>query len=209
MSWRTACFVASSFDLSDWLKLLGLVGAMIALYLVAKKLSGGEEECPSQVETPTSTQPSATQADLDAPSESCTVGEQDGSDQPEKTDEEEVRPKNIVIRDWNFAKFEIQTGPPDLDNFADELLVDLFDRSTGQSWRQTYFVATPAGLETVLDKRHSNFMFLPQTLVMNRYDLNELRQAVLGDLGALEEQRGEVPDDARDSTTAGNDETVH
>jgi hypothetical protein len=108
------------------------------------------------------------------------------------------------IRDWNFVKFEIEAGPPHPDSFVDELLVNLYDKSTGQGWNKSYLVATPAGLEEILRKRKSNFIFLPQTLVMNRYDVNQLRKAVLGDLGAMEEERGDVPRDGTDATAPGH-----
>ena len=81
--------------------------------------------------------------------------------------------------------------------------MSLYDRSTGQAWEQTYLVANPAGLGNMLHKSKSNFMLLPQTIVMNRYDVDQLRNAVLDDLGALEEERGDVPPDASDAAGAG------
>jgi hypothetical protein len=84
--------------------------------------------------------------------------------------------------------------------------VSLSDTSTGHAWNQTYLVATPAGLENTLRKNKSNFMFLPQTIVMNRYNVNQLRKAVLDDLEALEEERGDVPPDASDAATEGQED---
>ena len=200
-----ASFAGSTFDQSDWLKLLGIAGAAVALYLIAKRLGGGDEFCPPPMGTSSSTQVSTSQPELSEPEEKRDV-EEDDADQPDDeeqpTAEEEVQPRNIQITDWNFAKFEIAAGPPDRDSFADELTVNLYDRSTGHPWSQTYFVATPAGIEKMLRKSKSNFVLLPQILVMSRYDVTQLRKAVLSDLGAMEEERGDVPTDASDETAA-------
>jgi len=188
------------------MKLLGIAGAMVALYLVARRLGGGDESFPRPIDTSSSTQISTSQTDLAVPQENWST-EEDGSDEPELDEqpiaaEKEVQSRNIQISDWNFAKFEIETGPPNRDSFADELFVNLYDKSTGHAWEQTYLVATPAGLEKMLHRNKLNFMFLPQTLVMNRYEVNELRKAVLGDLRAMEEERGDVPPDASDPAGA-------
>jgi hypothetical protein len=209
MLFRLACLVASTFDQSDWLKLLGLVSAVVALYLVAKRLGSGDETVPPPIDTPVSTQhPSAygASAEYDASPGSEKKDDSEDPDYEEDplTTEEEMQPRNTEIRDWNFVKFEIEAGPPHPDSFVDELLVNLYDKSTGQGWNKSYLVATPAGLEEILRKRKSNFIFLPQTLVMNRYDVNQLRKAVLGDLGAMEEERGDVPRDGTDATAPGH-----
>ena len=202
MSLGLACFAVSSFDLSDWLKLLGIAGAMGALYLVAKRLGDGGQAVLPPMDTPASTQLSSGHADLAEPQASQESEKEDDSDEPAYQEqptkaEEEDQPRNIQIRDWNFAEFEIEAGPPNRDNFADELSVNLFDNSTGHAWNQIYFVATPAGLETMLRKNKSSFMFVPQTIVMNRYNVNQLRKAVLDDLEAVEEERGDVPSQPR------------
>jgi hypothetical protein len=50
--------IAFTFDQSDWLKLMGIVTAMVALYIIARRLGGGDEailppsEVPAPIETP-------------------------------------------------------------------------------------------------------------------------------------------------------------
>jgi hypothetical protein len=199
--------VTSLFDQSDWLKLLGIAGAMVALYLVAKRLGGGEESYPPPTGTTSSTQIPTSQAEPAEPQESPDDPQEDDSDEPDDVQPiaagEEVQPRNIQITDWNFAKFEVEVGPPNRDSFVGELMVNLLDKSTGQAWQQTYLVATPAGLEKALRKSKLDFEFLPQTLVMNRYDVKQLRKAVLGDIGRIEAARGDVPPDASDAAAAG------
>ena len=201
-----ASFVTSTFDQSDWLKLMGIVGAMVALYLLARMLGGGDDSVTPPVYNSGSTQFSASQTELTVPPETHDA-EEDDLDEPDDKeqptiDAEEVQPRNIQISDWSFAKFEVEAGPPDRDSFADELSVNLYDKSTGHTWNQTYLVATPAGLEKKLRRSKSSFMILPQILVMNRYDVSQLRKAVLGDLGAMEAERGDVPPDAIDAAEA-------
>jgi hypothetical protein len=211
MSLRPTCFVVSIFDQSDWLKLLGIACAMVALYVIARRLGGGNEAAPPPGDITSSTPFSTSRTvptELEGP-QAAEIGDPDQPGYtllPEQEGDEPGQQNTIEIRAWNFATFEIETGPPDRNCFADDLWMDLYDSSTGHGWRQTYFVATPAGLEKMLRDNQSNFMFLPQVLVLNRYDVNELRKAVFDDLRAMEEQRGDVPPDASDATAAGQRE---
>jgi hypothetical protein len=202
MALRLAGFITSTFDQSDWLNLLGIAGAAVALYLVAKRLGGGGESYASPTDSATSTQISTGQTETPRPEESQEFQEQN-SDEPDDEEppggEDDLQPRNIEITDWNFATFEIAAGPPDAHSFAEELWVDLHDKSSGHNWKQTYFVATPAGLQKMLHENKSKFMFLPKVLIMDRYDARELRTAVLEDLAAMEEERGDVPPDASDA----------
>ena len=140
--------------------------------------------------------------------EESPVSEDQNSD--ELDDEEplggegDLQPRNTKITDWSFATFEIAAGPPDRNCFAEELWVDLHDDSSGHNWRQTYFVATPAGLQKTLRESKSKFIFIPKVLVMDRYDAKELRVVLLEDLAAMEEERGDVPLDATDAAEEGS-----
>jgi hypothetical protein len=203
MSLWLAGFAGSSFDQSDWLKLLGVAGAAVALYVIARRLGGSDEPYAPPTDAPSSTQVPTSQTELPEPDERQDAAdddpEQPNNEEQTSAEEEDAQPWNIQIADWSFAKFEISAGPPDRDSFADELTVNLDDKSTGHVWQQTYLVATPAGLEKMLRESKSNFMSLPQVLVMKRYDVTQLRKAVLNDLEAIEEERGDVPPDATDA----------
>ena len=207
MALRLAGFITSTFDQSDWLKLLGIAGAAVALYIVARRLGGDGESYPPPADNAGPTQLSTSQADPSVPGESQEFEKQNSN---EPTDEEppggedDLQPHNIQITDWSFATFEVATGPPDGNCFAEELWVDLHDNSSGHNWKQTYFVATPAGLQQTLHENKSKFLFVPKVLIMDRYDAKELRTAVLQDLAAMEEERGDVPPDASDAAEDGN-----
>jgi hypothetical protein len=199
MSVGLAGFVVSSFDQSDWLKLLGIVGAMVALYVVAKRLGGGDETIPHPNEIlPVESQTTRTIE----PPEGGYPEVEDLSKvdfEPEvKADLEKPQPRNIRIIDWNFEHFDISTGPPDPASFADDLWLELYDSSTRHAWKQIRFVASPAGLEKMLHNQKLSSMTIPQTIVVPRYDLKEIRAAILDDLGAIEATRGDVPSDTGD-----------
>ncbi len=205
MSLCLASVVVSTFDQSDWLKLLGIVGAMVALYVVAKRLGGGDEAIPPPREIP---DPIQLQTETMEPPEGGYPEVEDLSKvelEPEvEADLEKPQPRNIRITNWNFEHFEISTGPHDPDSFADDLWLELYDSSTGHAWKQIRFVATPAGLEKMLRKDKLSSMTIPQTIVVLRYDLKEIRAAILDDVGATEAIRGDVPPDAGDDAAPGD-----
>jgi len=194
----------SAFDQSDWLKLLGIAGAAVALYVVAKRIGGGDQSYPPPTDPVSSAHITTPQAKPAAPDESQETADDD-SDMPAYEERptsagNEVQAKHFQITAWNFVTFDIETGPPDPDCFADELLMTMYDKSTRHAWRHSYFVATPAGLEKILRKKKWVSMFLPQVLVMTRYDAKELRAAMLDDVGTMEMQRGDVrPDNTEDT----------
>jgi hypothetical protein len=65
-------------------------------------------------------------------------------------------------------------------------------------------VATPAGLEKMLRKEKLSSMTIPQIIVVARYDLKEIRAAILDDLGATEALRGDVPPETGDDAAPGD-----
>jgi hypothetical protein len=187
------------FDRSDLLKLLGIIAAAVALYLLAKRFGGGGEAI-----SPTEQFAQAASEAQPPPKKPELIGAiEETEPEPDQPDyvlpAEDLATKrrmNIQIRDWNFAKFDLATGPPDPNSFADELHMDLYDPTTGRRRMQTYFVASPAGLDQMLLDNKWSSMFTPQILILKRYSLDELRAALLEEIGAVEIQRGEVtPED--------------
>ncbi len=179
-----------ALDAMDLLKLLGIVAAAVALFLLAKRVGRGGETIGTLHPAPVP-EPEPEVALKEEP-------EGPDPDQPgysPETDVDEVPgrpPEHIRIENWNFSKFDLVPGPPDRNAFADELNMQLYDPSTGRRWMQTYFVATPDGLNQMLRDHQWNYMFVPQILVLDRYDVGQLRSAMLEELGAAEAERGEV-----------------
>jgi hypothetical protein len=85
----------------------------------------------------------------------------------------------IQILRFYFLKFDALSGPPDPDSFADELIVRLYDGETEDRWEQYYFVATPKGLQDVLKTKTWSYLHAESVIVVNGYDLETIRQAVV------------------------------
>jgi len=187
MSLCLVCALAFQFDQSDWLKLIGIAGAMLVLYVLARKLSGGGEAMPPASENPVSigTRPAQT-VEPPAQEEADEDDSDEFDDEADEDPEAEASKLPFQISKWRFEHFDISTGPPDPDCFADQLWVDMFDPSTGKNFAQVLLVATPAGLEKMLLESKSGFVPLPQALLIRRYDEEKCREAVLEQTGAID-----------------------
>ena len=86
---------------------------------------------------------------------------------------------NLRIRKLYFDKADAVPGPDDPEVFADELHVELYDPESGHAWWQSYFVATPQGLAKVLHEKSWRYLHAPQILAFPRYNLEEIRRAVV------------------------------
>jgi hypothetical protein len=85
----------------------------------------------------------------------------------------------IQIKKFFFKKADAIPGPDDVDAFADELYVQLYDPDTDHGWWQSYFVATPEGLSEILRHKSWKYLYAPEMIVVPRYDLEEIRRAVV------------------------------
>jgi hypothetical protein len=85
----------------------------------------------------------------------------------------------IQIKKFFFKKADAIPGPDDLESFADELYVQLYDPDTDHGWWQSYFVATPQGLSEILRQKSWKYLYAPEMIVVPRYDLEEIRRAVV------------------------------
>ena len=87
--------------------------------------------------------------------------------------------RNIRIRKFYFKKADAIPGPDDPEVFADELNIELYDPDSGHAWWQSYFVATPQGLARLLREKSWRYLHAPEILVFPRYNLEEIRRAVV------------------------------
>jgi hypothetical protein len=86
---------------------------------------------------------------------------------------------NLRIRKLYFKKADAIPGPDDPEIFADELNIELYDPESGHAWWQSYFVATPQGLAKHLREKSWRYLYAPEILVFPRYNLEEIRRAVV------------------------------
>lgn len=93
----------------------------------------------------------------------------------------------VRVRNLYFATFDLQPGPPNPASFCDELFVDLENRDTGYQWRQSFQVATPAGIADQLREHGWGQAYFEWLLVVQKYDLVEIWRAITDKIA--EEQR--------------------
>jgi hypothetical protein len=96
----------------------------------------------------------------------------------------------IRIKRLFFDKTDVHPGPDDPEVFAEELHVELYDPDSDHSWWHSYFVATPQGLAKILREKHWRYLHAPQVLVFPRFDLEEIRRAVVNRIVADNELFG-------------------
>jgi hypothetical protein len=94
---------------------------------------------------------------------------------------------NLRIRKFYFKKADAIPGPDDPEVFADELNIELYDPDSGHAWWQSYFVATPQGLAKHLREKSWRYLYAPEILVFPRYNLEEIRRAVVSRISAENE----------------------
>lgn len=95
-------------------------------------------------------------------------------------DEEVLRPVRII--QMYFSKFDFNPGPADPQCFADELFVKLYDENTGYDWTQSFYVATPQGLDEMLQRENWDYAYTDRVFFVRRYDPKVVRQAVVEQL---------------------------
>jgi hypothetical protein len=91
------------------------------------------------------------------------------------------------IRKFYFKKADAIPGPDDPEVFADELNIEVYDPDSGHAWWQSYFVATPQGLAKLLREKSWRYLHAPEILVFPRYNLEEIRRAVVSRIMADQE----------------------
>jgi hypothetical protein len=85
----------------------------------------------------------------------------------------------IRIKKFFFKRVDAIPGPEEPEVFADDLNVELYDPDSGHTWWQSYLVATPQGLAKLLRDKSWKYLHAPEILVLPRYDLEEIRRAVV------------------------------
>jgi len=93
----------------------------------------------------------------------------------------------VRVTQFNFAHFDAVPGPPDPDSFADELIVELYDSVSDFRWTSTYVVASPAGIRKLMDEERWSFFHGTEVFIVRRYDLQMIREAVLGRIQEIQD----------------------
>jgi len=86
---------------------------------------------------------------------------------------------NLAIATYNFLGFDSEVGPRDRDCFYDEIMVEVYDRNTGHRWSTRYFVATPLGIAKLMADERWQAMSGNNHLIVLRYDVKKILDAIL------------------------------
>lgn len=104
----------------------------------------------------------------------------------------------IRITKFFFEKLDAIPGPSDPAVFADNLNVELYDPNSDHKWWQSYLVASPQGLAQILREHSWKYLYVNEVLVLPRYDLEEIRRAVVSRI--IETNEFFKPADANEET---------
>ncbi len=159
-------------EMSDTSKFVVFALACIALFVGSKLLSARGSKDPS---FPAGSGSQEHQAFLN-PADAEDARRRAQAEQPVHP---EIRVGRLVLKNFYFAKFNAQTGPPDPFEFADELTVEVRDENTGHTSELQFTVGTPAGLARFLEKNSWESFYTPQAFVIRKYEVESVRDMIM------------------------------
>ena len=93
--------------------------------------------------------------------------------------EQDGRYNRPHITNYYFKKIDLARGPADPSSFCDEFFLETRDPATEHTWTRPFMVATPAGLQQVLQEERFVSMYFDQPLlIVSRWDLREILQTI-------------------------------
>lgn len=89
------------------------------------------------------------------------------------------RPK---VLNYYFSNLDLKSGPENPRSFCDQLLVQFEAPETGAQWTNEYTIATPFGLQSLLDQTGQNLSLDGTVIIVSRWDIARILRAVLDDM---------------------------
>lgn len=89
------------------------------------------------------------------------------------------RPK---VLNYYFSNLDLKRGPENPRSFCDQLFIQFEAPETGAKWTSEYIVATPFGLQDLLDQTGQSLVFDGTVIVVPRWDMAEILKTVLDDM---------------------------
>jgi len=87
------------------------------------------------------------------------------------------------ILNYYFGKTDLVTGPADRTCFFDEFFVQAQDPDTRFEWTYDYTIATPSGMQKVLnEERFDSLFFEGRVVVVERWDMRVIMQTVMEEI---------------------------
>ena len=170
---------------SDGAKILLLVGSFVGLYALSRWASRLNESNPTVLPPPEPQVPKPPEAPRPW-SKVVPIDRRPQFHTSEVIDEAQLRPVRIL--QMYFSQFDFDPGPPDPSSFADELFVKLYDENSGYDWTQSFYVATPHGMDQMLQRENWDYAYTDRVFFVRRYDAKVIRQAVVEQLMSTQER---------------------
>lgn len=87
------------------------------------------------------------------------------------------------VRNYYFSKTDLLRGPADSTTFCDEFFIDLQDPESEHVWTYDYTVATPAGLQQVMNSEKFDSLYLAgNVVVVSRWDLPMILHTIMDEI---------------------------
>jgi hypothetical protein len=86
------------------------------------------------------------------------------------------------ILNYYFSNLDLKTGPENPRSFCDQLFVEFESPETGARWTNEYTVASPFGLQSLLDETGQNLCFDGTVIIVPRWDIALILRTVLDDV---------------------------
>lgn len=168
----------------DWLKILIFVGAFLLLLLLGRILSASAEvhahELPHDGASLFPVRP-ADELDAAAQGEALT-GAEIGLPftLPPVVQDEKGRFNRPYYTNYYFAKTDLLRGPADPRCFHDDFFLVAQDPGSQHMWETKYIVATPAGLQQLMNQEQFISLYLDDPVVMvSEWNLAVILRTVL------------------------------
>jgi hypothetical protein len=94
-----------------------------------------------------------------------------------------------LVLNYYFKKLDLLRGPEDPRCFCDEFFIELEAPETRAVWTNEYIVATPAGLQQLLDaESHDSLLFDAMLIVVPKWNVANLLKIIMDEV--MEAYRG-------------------
>ncbi len=86
------------------------------------------------------------------------------------------------VLNYYFSNLDLKTGPENPRSFCDQFFVEFESLETGAHWTNEYTVATPFGLQALLDETGQMLIFSGTLVIVPRWDMAQILKTILDDV---------------------------
>lgn len=88
-----------------------------------------------------------------------------------------------IVLNYYFKKLDLVRGPDDPSSFCDEFFIQFEEPETQAVWTNEYIVATPAGLQHLLDSEgHDSLHFDGMLIVVPKWNMPDLLKIIMAEV---------------------------